>query len=701
MRMYGLLAAAFVLSSVPAVAQDRPAGFTPATWAQQSKIEALLTSVPDPSSARTHSHALSAEAHVAGTPAQQRTAEYVLRQMASWGLDTSRVSFRVWLPYPDSQLVELEGAAPRRFRLDEPALPDDPTTQSGIWPAMNGSSGEGDVTAPVVYVNYGLAEDYEALERLGVPVEGRVVIARYGRSFRGIKAREAEAHGAAGLILYSDPQDDGYFRGDVYPDGPMRGPDAVQRGSILNADGDPTTPGWSSVSGARRLPPDSLDVAHIPVIPLGYGNAARILGQLGGPSVPQPWQGALPFRYHVGDSATRVRVAVWLEPEERRWKTITNTFGRLRGTDWPDEIVIAGGHRDAWGPGAADNISGTVSLLEAARAMGTAARQGRRPRRTVIFATWDAEEWGLVGSTEWVESREDDLLQHLVAYLNQDMSAFGRRFGAAGTPSLYPFIREVTRAVRQPDDTMSVYQAWRDARQPGDSSDVTPGVMGGGSDFGGFYSHLGMPALEMGFGGPIGVYHAAYDTWTWMERFGDPGYLSHAAAGRLVAVAMSRLANADVEPFDYAVLGRRLADLAATSRRAADSLGWALPYDSLDAAITLLTDAGESLNRARLARLATAGVPRGLLARVNGTLRQVEPAMSRPEGLVGRPWRRNLLYASDRNNGYADIALPGIAEAQEDRDQARARDEVTDLARGVSRAAERVRAAIALLEPGR
>jgi N-acetylated-alpha-linked acidic dipeptidase len=481
----------------------------------------------------------------------------------------------------------------------------------------------------------------------------------------------------------------------------MRGPDAVQRGSIQNASGDPTTPAWASTPDARRIARDSMVSTRIPVVPLGYGNAARILESLGGPSVSQAWQGALPFRYHAGDSTTRVRLAVWLEPEAKRWKTITNTFGRLRGTEWPDEIVIAGGHRDSWGPGAADNISGTVSLLEAARAMGTAARQGRRPRRTVIFATWDAEEWGLVGSTEWVESREQELRQQVVAYLNQDMSAFGRAFGASGTPSLYPFIRDVTRTVEQPGDTVTVYAAWRAARRRGDTTEVTPGVMGGGSDFLGFYNHLGLPSIDMGFGGPIGVYHSAYDTWTWMERFGDPGYLSHAAAGRLVAVAMSRLADADVEPFDYAVLGRHLAGLATASRASADSMEWSLPYDSLDAAITALTAAGERLNQVRRERLSAGPVRPAALARVNATLREVEPAMSRAEGLVGRPWRRNLIYASDRNNGYANIALPGIAEALEDQDRSRARAEVLDLAGRVGVAAEHVRRAADLLDSAR
>ncbi|MGH7657232.1 MAG: M20/M25/M40 family metallo-hydrolase, partial [Gemmatimonadales bacterium] len=581
---------------------------------------------------------------------------------------------------------------------NEPPVPGDPTTAGEMWPAMNGGSGVGEVTAPVVYVNYGLSEDYDILADSGVDVRGKIVIARYGRSFRGIKAREAESHGAAGLLMYSDPQDDGFFRGDVYPEGPMRNSDGVQRGSIFNGNGDPSTPGWASTEDARRLPSDSMGLSHIPVIPIGYGNASLILEKMKGPDIPQDWQGGLPFRYHMGGERVRVRMGVWAERGERGYKSIINTFGRIEGSEWPDEVVIAGGHRDAWGPGAVDNVSGIVSLLEAARAMGTALEEGFRPRRTVVFATWDAEEWGLVGATEWVESREEELVERVVAYLNQDVAASGRNFSSSATPSLYPFIREVAGAVTQPGDTVSIHQAWRKDEEVADTAMVMPGVLGGGSDFEGFYNHLGIPALDFGFGGPGGTYHSAYDTWTWMETFGDPGYLSHTAAGKVTAVMMARLANADVVPFDYESFALHLDTLAGEVRTRSDSLGWTLPLDSLDAAIQTLMAEGVRFNHLRQLGLEGGTPSPSELAEINEIVQQVEQAMTREEGLVGRPWRRNLIYASDRNNGYANIPLPSINEAIEDGDEDRAVREVLDLAARINDAATTVREAAEIME---
>jgi N-acetylated-alpha-linked acidic dipeptidase len=373
-------------------------GFTPAGAVREAALEARLVAVPDTASARRHARTLAARPHVAGTPAQRATADYVLRSMAGYGLDTMRVAFRVYLPYHDSTVVERLTPTRKRLDLTEPAVPGDPTTGLVRWPAMNGNAGAGDVRAPLIYVNYGLPTDYATLDSLGVSVKGRIVIARYGRSFRGIKAREAEAHGAIGLLIYSDPLDDGFAQGDVYPEGPMRPSAGVQRGSIYNGQGDPTTPGWASTAEAPRRPLDSLPVPKIPVVPISYGNAEQLLRDMRGPSVPSGWQGGLPFRYHLGDERVRARVALWPERGERAFKTIENTFGIIRGSQFPDEMVIVGGHRDSWGPGAADNVSGVVSILEAARAWGEALKAGERPLRTIVFATWDAEEWGLVGS---------------------------------------------------------------------------------------------------------------------------------------------------------------------------------------------------------------------------------------------------------------------------------------------------------------
>jgi len=667
-------------------------GFTPTGAAREAALEARLTAVPDTASARRHARTLAARPHVAGTPAQRATADHVLRSMASYGLDTMRVAFRVYLPYHDSTIVERLTPTRKRLDLTEPAVPGDPTTGLVRWPAMNGNAGAGDVRAPLIYVNYGLPTDYATLDSLGVSVKGRIVIARYGRSFRGIKAREAEAHGAIGLLIYSDPLDDGFAQGDVYPEGPMRPPAGVQRGSIYNGQGDPTTPGWASTPGAPRRPLDSLPVPKIPVVPISYGNAEHLLRDMRGPSVPSGWQGGLPFRYHLGDERVRARVALWPERGERAFKTIENTFGIIRGSQFPDEMVIVGGHRDSWGPGAADNVSGVVSILEAARAWGEALTSGERPLRTIVFATWDAEEWGLVGSTEWVELMRDSLSANAVAYLNQDVAASGRSFGSSGTASLHGLMRETVRGIAQPGDTVSIYRDWARRTTTSQRPEPPMGDLGGGSDFFGFYNHLGLPSFDFGFGGPGGVYHSAYDTYTWMERFGDPGYLSHAAAGRLSAVLLGRLANAAVVPLDHGALGAYLVTLVERTRREPGAASVAVDLDAVADAARELERAGQRFVAARDAVLA-AEAPGGALVEANRLLRRVEPLLARPSGLIGRPQLRNLVFAADRDNGYANVQFPGVVEALRDRNMTRAGAEARDLASRIRAAAAQVDAA--------
>ncbi len=712
MRCTAFIVLCACLIPIGAVNAQGITGFSPAAAVKEAALEARLQAVPDGASAQRHTRTLAARPHVAGSPAQKVTADYVLKQMASWGLDTSRVAFKVFLPYHDSTIVER--ITPTRFRLslNEPPVPGDPTTDSTPWPAMNGTSGRGDVTAPLVYVNYGLPTDYATLEAQGTSVKGKIAIVRYGRSFRGIKAREAESHGAVGLLIFSDPADDGFGRGAVYPDGPMRNAQEVQRGSIFNGDGDPTTPGWPSTLTARRLPEDSLDIAKIPVVPIGYGNAELLMKEMGGTPVPNGWQGGMKFDYHLGDATVQARVAVYAERGEKAYKLIYDTFGTLRGTEYPNEMVIVGGHRDAWGPGADDNVSGVVSILEAARAWAAAAKAGVRPKRTIVFATWDAEEWGLVGSTEWVELMQDSLRRRMVAYLNQDESAAGRRFGAGGTASLQTFVREATKSVMQPGDTVSIYTAW--ARGGGGGGrgganrggEPTMGDLGGGSDFAGFYNYLGIPSIEFGFGGSSGWYHSAYDTYTAMERFGDPGYLSHAAAGRLDAVLVARLANAQILPYSYSALGAYLGQLVGRAVKAPDDVALSAELSGLREATQGMETAGKRFEALRdsvlgVAKAESPGVNQHFL-QANAALRSVEQKLTRPTGLVGRPRMRNLIFASDRDNGYANIPLPGVVEALRDHDLARARAELVDLTSRIQAATAAVDAAsTALRKPGR
>jgi len=646
--------------------------------AAQDPFEQRLLAVPDTASARTMTFDLTRVPHVAGTPAQAVTRDYVIDKLRAWGLEAWTKEYTVYIPHPDSVSVWLipPGGRAAVLSLREPAVPEDPTGTGRQVPPFNGYTGDGDVTAEVVYVNYGLIEDYQTLDSLGTSVRGKIAIARYGRSFRGIKAREAEKHGAVGLIIYSDPQDDGYTRGDVYPRGPMRPWGGIQRGSILNTNGDPTTPGYASLPGARRVPEDSLPIPRIPVIPMSYGNARRFLESLAGASVPQqPWQGGLPFRYHTGPGPVRARLHVKTERGARAMHPIWDTFAMVRGARFPDEWVVIGAHRDAWSPGAADNISGTVTVLEAARAFAELARAGMRPARTVIFATWDAEEWGLIGSTEWVEEMADSLAGHAVAYLNADDVTQGPRFAGSGSPSLKPLIRDVTDLVPDPSGRGSVRAVWLD-RVHGDTASLTLANLGGGSDFAGFYHHIGIPAAAVGFEGPGGVYHSMYDSYRWMTRFGDPGYREHQATARLVALLTARLANSDVLPLDYAAFGTELTRLVAQLDSGITKRVWTVSTTGLRDALARFTASARAFAAARDS-MRTADASR--LRAVNEALMQVERRLTRSQGLVSRPWYRSLQFASDVDNGYATMAFPSVNEAIRYADAATTERELADL----------------------
>ncbi len=683
---YPLLLVALVVPALVSGQLSHP-GFRASSVSREAALENRLMAVVNADTMRGHMHILAARAHVAGTPAQRETAVHVLQSMASWGLDTSRASYRVFLPFHDSTIVEVIGTERTRLSLTEPELSEDPTSRSVQWPAMNGYSGAGDVTAPVVYVNYGLPADYDKLTELGVEVRGRVAIARYGRSYRGIKAREAEAHGAVALLLYSDPKDDGYVVDEVYPAGPMRSESGVQRGSLFNGEGDPSTPGRPSVAGVERIGPEAMAIPHIPVVPIGYGNADLFLAAMQGASVPDGWQGGLGHRYHLGDQRVQARVAVWPERGERAMKEVINTFGTIKGSTYPDELVIVGAHRDAWGPGALDDVSGTVSVLEAARAWGAMLRSGVRPMRTVIFATWDAEEWGLIGSTEWVEEHDEMLDRQAAAYINMDVVVGGPRFGAGGTMSLKQLMHDVTREVPQPGDSVSILTAWTARAGSGDSLPVL-GDLGGGSDFTGFYNHLGIPSIEFGFGGRGGSYHSAYDTWSFVERFADPGYRQHVAAAQVASVLLARFANADIVPFEYGDLGTYLASLVERSRKepGADAIGGELT--DLESAARLFATLGSRFSIARNGALQANALDSAATAKVNALLRQVERTLRRPEGLANRPYLRNLVFAADRDNGYANVQLPTIIEALKDDDLEAARQSAHELAGRIRTAAE-------------
>ena len=683
--------------ALPLGAQTSP-GYSPQSAATEHATEADAISRPSPASASAHSKFLSFQPHMAGTPAQARTRDYVVNQMKSWGLETEVRSYSVWMPHPLSTRAWRIAPDPIQLNLQEGPIPED--TTSVAFPqvmAFNGYGAAGDVHGDVVYVNYGLIEDYAQLDSMGVSVKGRIAIARYGRSFRGIKAREAEKHGAVGLMIYSDPADDGYVRGDAYPVGPMRPSQGIQRGSVMNPDGDPSTPGYPSTVNAKRIPVSQMEVPHIPVLPISYGNAAELLRGLSGKSIPQPWQGGLPFRYHVGPGPVQARMAVTTDATTNPYKEIWDTFGIVRGSEFPDEIVMIGGHRDAWGPGAADNVSGTVSVLEAARAIAEQVKAGKRPKRTIVFATWDAEEWGLIGSTEYVEDDSLRLSRSAVAYLNQDDVAQGPNFSGGGSPSLRALLRDVTKQVPDPSHQGSVYDVWRKrANLTADSLEPQMGDPGGGSDFAGFYNHLGIPIADWGFGGPQGVYHSAYDSYHWMSKFGDPDFEVHATAARIGAATLLRIANADILPYDYVEFARTMRRFGTQVDQAIADKHLKVSAAGLTAAIGRMEDAASIFSAARDQAL-TAQLAPATAKQVNATLLEVERQLTRPHGLATRPWFRNLIYAADENNGYSTMVLPSVNEAIRLGDQGAVGQELADLAQRFDAATRRLRMATELL----
>ena len=690
--------AALILIASPLAGQTSMPGYSSTSTSAQRDIEADVINRPLPATAAALSRALSMQPHMSGTPAQARTRDYVIGQMKSWGLETEVRSYKIWMPHPVTTRVWRIAPDPVELNLQEGPVAEDTTSVSfpQVLP-FNGYGAAGDVRGEVVYVNYGLIEDYAQLDSMGVSVKGKIAIARYGRSFRGIKAREAEKNGAVGLLIYSDPADDGYVRGDVYPAGPMRPAHGIQRGSVMNADGDPSTPGYPSHENARRIPVAQMEVPRIPVLPISYGNAAELLRGLAGKSIPQPWQGGLGFRYHVGPGPVQARMEVNTDASTNPYKEIWDTFGVIRGTDYPDEIVMIGGHRDAWGPGAADNVSGTVSVLEAAHAIADQVKAGRRPKRTLVFATWDAEEWGLIGSTEYVEDDSLRLRKNAVGYLNQDDIAQGPNFSGGGSPSLRSMLRDIVKKVPDPSKQGSVYDVWRKrANLAADSLEPPMGDPGGGSDFAGFYNHLGIPIADWGFGGPQGVYHSAYDSYHWMSKFGDPGFEFHATAARIGAAMMLRFANADILPYDYVEFARTMQRFARQVETSIADKKWSVSAAALTSAIARMEDAAVAFNTARDHAL-TAQPSQSTLRAVNAKLLQVERELTRPEGLTTRPWFRSLVYASDENNGYSTMVLPSVNEAIRANDQKSVDKELTDLGRRFDAATRVLRDAAATI----
>ncbi len=684
--------------------QNDISGFRPDRMAAERLLEKQFRSIPDAARAESDLRHLTSEPHMAGTDASRRVAEWLRDQYRSFGFDAEIVTYNAWMPQPREVKLELTKPTFRALGSQEkPIAADKDTSDKRAVVGFSAYSPSGEVTAPVVYVNYGTPDDYRQLESMGVSVEGKIAIVRYGKGYRGVKAQLAEEHKAAGLLIYSDPQDDGAGMGDTDPQGPWRPTSGIQRGSILyiqDYPGDPLTPSVAATSVAKRLnPAEAQSLPHIPTMPINAQDAAAILAELGGHTVQPSWQGGLSFAYRTGPGA-EVHMKLQMDYQQR---PLYDVIAKLRGAS-DDEWIILGNHHDAWVFGAADPNSGTASMLETARALGQLVRQGWKPRRTIVMCHWDGEEFGLMGSTEWVEENIADLQSKALVYINTDVGVSGPDFAASATPSLREAIREATRDIEDPNTGRSVYDAWADhtghamrdtsgTGRTGDAMDAsgkTPvSTLGSGSDFSPFYDHAGIPSIDMGFQGPYGVYHSVYDDFYWMNNFGDPAFAYQVVLARTLGTLALRFDEADILPFDYPTyiteIEHRITDVFEACTRQEDQ-------DTLEPALDAVAKLSGSAHRASvaLAAISNSVLDQSRLAQINHSLAGVEQAFLAPDGILGHPWYKHTLYAPASDDGYHAEAVPGIREAFDHNDSAALRGEASSLTAALLRASARL-----------
>ncbi|MGA2264658.1 MAG: transferrin receptor-like dimerization domain-containing protein, partial [Acidobacteriota bacterium] len=656
-------------------------GFSIDQAKEESAWEQKMRAIPRPDLLREYQAALAAAPHHVGSAQDKANADWILQKFRSFGLQASIEEFQVLYPTPRDRRVELMSPEHYVARLQEPAFDQDPTSSgAGQLPTYNVYSADGDVTAEIVYVNYGVPSDYEILQKLGVDVKGKIVLARYGGSWRGIKPKVAYEHGAAGCLIYSDPKDDGYYQGLAYPEGPYRPEQGVQRGSVVDMPlypGDPLTPGVGATPDAHRLPiAEAPTIMKIPVMPLSWGDALPLLKNLRGSVAPESWRGALPITYCIGPGPAVVHFKI---ASDWSLHTIYDVIARIQGNTFPDEWIIHGNHHDAWVYGASDPVSGLVSELEQARALGDLLQQGWRPKRTIILAAWDGEEPGLLGSTEWVEQHAAELENKAVAYLNTDSNGKGW-LNVSGSHSLEGFLHEVARDVIDPVHKKSVYDAMREHRleqtadvterkEINNRADLRIGALGSGSDYTAFIDHLGVAALDLGFGGEGGggVYHSIYDSLAWFSRFSDSDFAYGKLLTQLDGTAVMRLADATVLPFEFT-------NLAETAGGYVAELG-KLPGAQGKVNLTLLVGAQQTLARSaqayeevyRQASALGAVFKRepAQLRPLNQMLYQSERTLTSAEGLPARPWFKHQLYAPGFYTGYGVKTIPYVREAIE------------------------------------
>jgi N-acetylated-alpha-linked acidic dipeptidase len=724
-----------------------PIGFTARSGEAQRAAEAHALTVPTPENARRWLRILTAEPHVAGTVADRKTAEFVRDKLREWGWKAEIAEMEVLLNYPNGQSLTLTRPNPLKFNLNEaPIATDKDSASKSAYGAFNGYGASGVVDGQVVYANYGRPEDFVALEKMQIDVKDKIVLVRYGELFRGLKVWNAQKRGAKGILIFSDPADDGFAKGDIYPNGRFRPGSAIQRGSVQFLSlgpGDPSTPFGPSVKGAKRMPlnkrqmseltqqmirvrnpslPPTLDdgdwekvtglklvdsIAIIPSLPISYETAQEILKVLAGPNVPSGWQGGLPLAYHVGPGPAEVQMQIDMDYQLR---PIWNVIATITGTVEPDRWVMLGNHRDAWVYGAVDPGSGTAATLETCRALGEAAKHGWKPRRTLVYASWDAEEYGLVGSTEWAEEHADELRKKAVLMLNVDSAVAGPELSLGGVPSLRDFVLEASGAITDVRTGRNLRDLWTEAKRkawasssplilhdpiwddgnhgsPGSNGSTTRdfvpqmGWLGSGSDYTVFVDHLGIPAVDGGLRGGYGVYHSIFDNFNWMEKFGDPEFLSHATAARLYTLIAMRAAAADVVPFRFGSYGlalrahvdelrlihaRRVRQPGPSGSKTSPSEELAGLPDLVRAIRGFQARADEYDHAAEaLARRDTIDPTR--LSKLNDALTQVERSFLLSDGLPGRPWFKHAVYAPGLTTGYAAWPLPAVRQALEDK----------------------------------
>jgi len=734
-------------------------GYSSSGTTAERDWEARFRAIPNPTNLRAYMQRLSAHPHHVGSPYDKDNAEWILSKFKEFGLDAHIEEFEVLFPTPQERALEM--VEPTRFtpRLEEPTVPQDPTSSqhSEQLPTYNAYSIDGDVTAPLVYVNFGAPADYEELDRLGVSVKGAIVIARYGETWRGIKPKVAAEHGAIGCLIYSDPHDDGYSVGETFPEGPMRPREGVQRGSVMDMPiypGDPLTPGIGATKDAKRLPiSQAPTLTKIPVMPISYGDAQPLLAAIGGRVAPPAWRGSLPITYRVGPGPAKVHLKL-----KFNWdiKPIYDVIARIPGTSYPNEWIIRGNHHDAWVNGAEDPVSGTSAVMEEARAFGQLLKDGWKPKRTILLCAWDGEEPGLLGSTEWAEAHAAELEKTAAIYVNSDSNGRGE-LQVSGSHSLEKLVNDVAKDVMDPESNVSVWTRMRDLRltapppaaggggrggTPQDRTelrtrpDLRIGALGSGSDYTAFIDHLGIASLNLGFGGEDreGIYHSIYDDFYWFTHFSDSDFVYGRALAQMAGSTVMRMADAEVLPLDFRNLtetinryAQEVEKLARDSReqiidrnRAIDDGAYRavvdprfplqppkkeivppfLNFAPLDNGVADMQRLSEQYEQAlaRAAENGGGGLARAAQRDINAKLIAVERSLTLNEGLPNRPWFKNEIYAPGFYTGYGVKTLPGVREAIEQKEWKEAGEQIGKVGLVLENCGEAIQGATAALK---